>query len=168
MYDQCALLSTTKIRRNPVAALNPLAKCGNFLNNIMAYSEARRNGCHEAIMFSMEGYIAEGATSNIFLVENDQVYTPSVDTGIMPGITRGVVLELCKQLGISIHEKKLLPENLFSAQEIFYTNTSATIMPVGRIDNRSMPQPVPGPITQRLRKEISSIIEQETDPLWVC
>ena len=123
-------------RRNPVDAVNPRIKSLNFLNNILAKIEAKDRGALEAVMLNEGGYIAEGTISNIFFMQEGILRTPSLDAGILDGITRALVISLARRNGIRVEEGLFLPEDLLQATEVFYTNTTSEIMPVSMIDQR--------------------------------
>ncbi|MEW6107771.1 MAG: aminodeoxychorismate lyase [Nitrospirota bacterium] len=134
-YKNGTKLFFAKIRRNLVAALDPKIKSLNFLNNIMAKIEAKEKGAHEAIMLNADGFIAEGTVSNIFFVKDKMLCTPSVDAGILDGITRETVISLAIRNGIEVREGMFSPDDLFKSTEVFFTNTTAEVMPVSQVDD---------------------------------
>lgn len=147
-YEKGVRLIIARTRRNSVHAIDPKIKSLNFLNNILAKIEAGEAGAYEALMLSPEGYIAEGTISNIFFVSSGALCTPSADTGILDGITREIVLGIAREQGIPVREEKLLPEDLFAASEVFFTNTTSEVMPVSQVGDRSY---AVGEMTRRLR-----------------
>ncbi len=149
-YENGIKIIIAKTRRNIREAINPEIKSLNFLNNILAKIEAKRVEAVEAIMLNAEGYITEGTISNIFFYKNDTLYTPSIGCGILDGITRNLVLELANSKEIKTEEGQYLPQDLFMADEIFITNTSMEVMPVGSVDNQKLSV---GKITKLLQKE---------------
>ncbi|MDX1656525.1 MAG: aminotransferase class IV [Candidatus Competibacteraceae bacterium] len=157
-----ATLST--VRRVPSQALSPLAKTGNYLNNILAYREAEARQVDEALMLNSDGELAEGSVSNLFLVRNGELHTPALDCGIMAGITRAAVLEVAQEQGLTCRELHLPLSALDDAQEIFYTNTTATVMPLTLIDQRHYGPP--GPLTRRLRQGLRALIAREAGRCW--
>lgn len=164
LLTQGAVATLASIRRIPATALPPLAKTANYLNGILAFREAVACGASEAFLLTTAGAIAEGTVSNVFLVHDGVLRTPSLETGIIAGITREAVLEVANDLAIPIYEGILPAAELATADEVFYTNTSATVMPVGRIDERHYsPQ---GPVTTRLREALHALIEREAGPCW--
>jgi branched-chain amino acid aminotransferase len=154
-------------RRNHPLALNPSIKATNFLNNILAKIEAIRAGAYEAIMLNWEGYVAEGTISNIFHVKSGALFTPSLKTGILEGVTRGLVLELARRERIETRETLVLPRDLLDADECFITNTTMEIMPVTRIDDRSVGSGSPGPITtvlhQAYKREVQACLKMQAN-----
>ena len=151
-YERGVSTAIVATRRNHPLALNPSIKGTNFLNNILAKIESLRAGAYEAIMLNWEGYVAEGTISNIFLVKAGVLFTPSLQTGILEGVTRGLVLELARREHIETREALILPKDLLDADECFITNTTMEIMPVTRIDNSSVGKGAPGPVTAVLRQ----------------
>lgn len=134
-YREGTKLIVANTRRNLAGAVDPKIKSLNFLNNILAKMEAKEKGAFEAIMLNHEGFIAEGTVSNIFFVRHGVLCTPSVDVGILDGITRDIVISLARNSGISVEEGKFYPAELRGASEVFFTNTTAEVMPVSRVDD---------------------------------
>ncbi len=124
-------------------------KSTNLLQSILMKEEANRKTAHEAIVLNTDGYVAECVVSNIFMVDGESVITPSLDTNILPGITRRTVLDICKDSSISASENPFKIEALLNADEVFITNSLMEIMPVSRIDDSKIGETVPGKITQQ-------------------
>ncbi|MBI5755445.1 MAG: branched-chain-amino-acid transaminase [Nitrospirae bacterium] len=137
-------------RRIPASALNPAVKSLNFLNNIMARVEAKRLNAAEAIMLNMEGYVAEGTVSNIFIVKDGVVKTPLLSVGILNGVTRSVVIKLACKNNIPLTEQPFYPEELYSADECFVTSTLYEVMPVTSITDTPVGNGQPGVITRKM------------------
>ncbi len=135
LYSEGAKLIIADTRRNFSGALNPKVKSLNFLNNILAKIEAKDKDAFEAVMLNHEGFIAEGTVSNIFFVRHGTLCTPSADVGILDGITRETVISLALKNGVPVEEGKYYPAELFEASEVFFTNTTAEVMPVSRIND---------------------------------
>lgn len=148
LYQDGVFLVISPVIRNHVRAINPMIKSLNFLNNILAKADAKDRGAYEAVMLNAEGFITEGTVCNIFFVRGDTVCTPSVDAGILDGITRELVIRLARESGLSVREGLYSPRDLLSAQEVFFTNTTAEVMPVSRIEDTVYPV---GGIAARLR-----------------
>ena len=131
---------------------SPLAgkKTLNFLNYLLAKEDARHSGYDEAILLNTKGNVAEGATSNIFLVKNGKLLTPSLNDGILPGITRRTVIGLAKKLKIAVAEKHISRKELMSADEVFLTNSLAELLPVIKINRTVIGNGQPGAITKLL------------------
>src|SRR5690606_7546639 len=134
-------------------ALNPRIKSNNLLNNALAMQQAQARGAVEAVMRNARGELAEMSQSNLFVVSGGRVRTPPLDAGLLPGITRGFVLELCAALGIPAEEAALRDADLLGADEAFLTSTTREIVPVVRVDAASVGGGNPGPLTRRLLAE---------------
>ena len=137
-------------RRIPASALNPAVKSLNFLNNIMARIEAKNLNATEAIMLNMEGYVAEGTVSNIFMMRAGLVKTPPLSAGILNGVTRSIVIDLLKENGIPISEQAFYPDGLYTADECFVTSTLYEVMPVTSIHDSAVGSGQPGKLTQTI------------------
>ncbi|MFH1189253.1 MAG: aminotransferase class IV [Candidatus Omnitrophota bacterium] len=132
--------------------LSPLSgiKSLNFLGHIIARFEARHAGCDEAIILNTKGHVAEATTANVFIVKRGAVKTPTLESGILPGITRGAVIRLAKKLGLKVIEKDLSPRELLDSDEIFLTNSLAGILPVTKIGRKPIGNGIPGRVTKLL------------------
>jgi branched-chain amino acid aminotransferase len=148
-YQEGVKAILAKTRKNLSEALNPQIKSLNFLNNILATIEAKEQGADEAIMLNAHGFIAEGTVSNIFFVSDDTLCTPSLDAGILNGITRETVISIAQRADITVREGMFPPGDLLNAQEVFYTNTSSEILPISRSDHTTYSI---GNMTRQLRK----------------
>ncbi len=133
-YAEGIRLMVASTRRNLREALNPQIKSLNFLNNILAKIEAKKADADEALMVNAGGYLTEGTISNIFFVRDHAVHTPSVECGILDGITRSLVIDLAARSGLAVREGEFVPDDLLQAEEAFITNTTMEVMPAGRID----------------------------------
>lgn len=153
MYAEGVVLGIVSITRNSPRAIDPAVKSGNYLNNVLALGEARRHfGAYEAILCAADGSIAEGASSNVFLVTGGVVATPAAEVGILDGITRAKVIDLCRENDIPLVERHISPEELRAADEVFITSATRGVLPATRIDDRPVGTGRPGPITQRLNQ----------------
>lgn len=148
-----------KTRRNSVASIDPQIKSTNFLNNVLAKREAVMAGADDALMLNHEGFVAEATVSNFFIVENGRLETPVLDTGILPGITRDLVIELATRAGIVVREELIAADRLDWCSEAFLTMTSAGIVPVTVIDGRAVADRAPGAVTERLRKLYTDYVD---------
>ncbi len=166
-YSRGVSVAIVKTRRNHPLALDPAIKGTNFLNNILAKIEAIDAGAFEGIMLNWQGYVAEGTISNIFMVKKGHLYTPHLSTGILEGVTRDLVLRLAKRAKIAVRESRILPKELCAADECFITNTTMEIMPVTRIDRRTVGSGRPGSVTevlqQEYKKEVSACLKKQDD-----
>jgi branched-chain amino acid aminotransferase len=149
LYEAGITVVISKIRRNHPRALDPGIKSGNFLNNILAFKDAKDAGAHEAIICNADGYLAEGTTSNVFVVKDGLVWTPH-PYGILDGITRAVVFEEARAAGIAIGETNIPPEALFSANEAFITSSLKAVLGIQKVNGRPVGEGRPGPVTRRL------------------
>ena len=153
-----AIVST---RRNSLSPLSQI-KATNYLDSFFALSQAMALGAEEAIMLNERGFIAECSTSNIFLVAKGQLLTPSVESGILPGITREAVLELARTLGIEALEGEIAVAQLFGAEEAFLTASVREIVPITSVDDRPIGSGRPGPVTKRLMAAYKELVEITT------
>lgn len=150
MYEKGMAVITSSVMRNHPNALSPRIKSLNYLNNILAKIEAIDAGVPEAIMLNPEGYVAECTGDNIFIVRDGVVYTPPVSDGALEGVTRAVIMNLCQSSFIPIQEKRIERHDLYIADECFLTGTAAEVIPVTRIDGRTVGSGEPGPVTRKL------------------
>jgi branched-chain amino acid aminotransferase len=150
MYGRGMSVMISSIVRNPSNALPPRVKSLNYLNNILARLEANEAGVAEAIMLNQHGNVSECTADNIFIVRGPEVQTPLATDDILEGVTRRIIFELCARLSIPCAQKALRPPDLFAADECFVTGTGAEVMPVTKIDGRTVGTGQPGPITKQL------------------
>ncbi|MBN1442895.1 MAG: aminotransferase class IV, partial [Planctomycetes bacterium] len=150
----------SKTRRNSPRALDPSIKSGNFLNNILAYKDARDAQAQEAILCTADGYLAEGTTSNVFVVKGGFIWTPRSE-GILDGITRAVLFEECAAAGIPIGETSIPPEALFSADEAFISSSVRGVVPIAEVNDRTIGSGRRGPLTWRLQKLYRARMQRE-------
>ena len=160
-YRRGLKLSVVSVRRTPRQSVDPRIKSMNFLNNILARIQAKQNHAEEGLMLSLDGYLAEGSISNLFLVKDRRLYTPAAGLGILEGITRQVVIEVARKNRIPLHETRLRPSDLYKADECFLTNTSMEIMPVTQADGKKIGHGKPGPITRFLHEAYRNRVRWE-------
>lgn len=165
-YEKGLEIITVPTVRNLHSALNPAIKSLNYLNNILAKIEANIGGYIEAVMLNAEGFVAECTGDNIFIVKNGELLTPPLSAGALYGITRRVVMDLASQSGIPVRETNLTRYDLFNADECFLTGTAAEIMPVVKIDARSIGTGSPGPITLDLINRYRALTKTTGDPIY--
>jgi branched-chain amino acid aminotransferase len=151
-YAEGLPVALVAVRRNHPDALDPAIKSCNLLNNILAVREAQAKGASEAILLNDRGEVAEGASSNIFIVRDGVTLTPPLDAGILPGITREVVLEVGPAAGLEVREQTLRVPDLLSADEAFITSTLKEVAPISRIDDKPVASGRPGRVTLALLK----------------
>jgi len=162
IYERGLEVVTVSTRRNPTFSLDPQVKSLNYLNNILAKIQGKKAGCIEAIMLNQEGWVLECTGDNIFIVENGTLVTPPTFVGVLDGITRNVVIELARQLGIPCSEEVFSCYRLYNADECFLTGTAAEIVPVVKIDDREIGSGKPGEITDRIKREFQKVTMQGT------
>jgi branched-chain amino acid aminotransferase len=150
LYENGVAVAVVKTRRNHPLAQDPAIKSTNFLNNILAKIESLKAGAYEGIMLNWKGYVAEGTISNIFTVKKGVLHTPHLDTGILEGITRDLVLLLAKRNKVRVQESLMRTSDLYRADECFITNTTIEVMPVTSVDGNKVGSGMPGPVTKTL------------------
>ena len=159
MYERGMDIVTVPTTRNLHSAVNPAIKSLNYLNNILAKIEANNAGVEEAIMLNSEGYVAECTADNIFIAKAGQLFTPPLSAGALYGVTRGVVMDLAREAGLSVSEPNLTRYDMFNADECFLTGTGAELIPVIKIDGRVIGTGKPGPITKSLVQKYHALTQ---------
>ena len=137
----------SSVLRNHPGSVNPRIKSNNLLNNVLAMQEALRGGAEEALMRNHRGEISECAQSNFFLVRSGTAFTPSLDAGLLEGVTRNFLFEVGKQIGVPVRAAVLRDDDLATADEMFITSTTREVLPVTAIDKRPVASGKPGPVT---------------------
>lgn len=160
-YEKGLKAITVPTRRNSHAALPPMVKSLNYLNNILAKIEAYKLGYQECLLLNNEGYVAECSGDNVFIVFEDKLITPPVSCGSLGGMTRRAVLDVAKRLGIEAVEKPLARFDVWTADECFLTGTAAKLIPLVELDGRSIGDGKPGPITKKLLQGFNEIAPVE-------
>jgi branched-chain amino acid aminotransferase len=160
-YHNGLKIAIVSVRRTPRSVLNPQIKSANFLNNILAKLQAKRKRADEGLMLDVNGYLTEGSISNVFIVRRGRLYTPTVDLGILAGITRRLVIDLARHADIPVKETRLRVPDLYNADECFLTNTSMEIMPVAMANGVRMGNGKPGPITRLLHEAYQEQVRLE-------
>jgi branched-chain amino acid aminotransferase group I len=148
-------------RRNSQSPLSRL-KSTCYLENILARQETRALGADEALLLNERGFLAEGNSSNVFLVSCQMLITPSTESGALPGITREIILELAQSMGIMLVVKHVELGELITAKEAFLTNSIIEIMPLTRLDEKPIGSGKPGTLTQCLMSAYSELVAKET------
>lgn len=157
LYEKGLEIITVSTLRNHPAALSPRIKSLNYLNNILAKIEGLQAGCIEALMLNTKGEVAECTGDNIFLVRDGVLLTPPIEAGILEGITRDAVIELARESGIEVREIPLTKHDVYIADECFLTGTAAEVIPVVRVDSRTIGSGEPGPVTCDLRERFHKL-----------
>jgi branched-chain amino acid aminotransferase len=159
-YDNGLELVTVSVIRNHPAALDPRIKSLNYLNNILAKIEGLKAGCVEALMLNHKGEVAECTGDNIFLVKNGRLRTPPLDAGILEGVTRNAVIELAAEAGIEVDQVPLTKHDVYTADECFLTGTAAEVVPVVKVDDRTIGNGKPGPVTSKLTERFHKLVRE--------
>jgi branched-chain amino acid aminotransferase len=141
----------SSVRRNSPQALDPAMKSCNLINNIMAVREAQAKKAAEPLMLNERGDVAEGASANVFIVMKGALVTPPLRDGILPGVTRALVLERARELKIEVREQSIRVRTLLGADEAFITSTLKEVMPIATVDGGAIGSGRPGPVTKRLQ-----------------
>lgn len=165
LYEQGMKIITVSTRRNRPDALNPNIKSLNYLNNIIAKIEVIQAGMFEGLMLNAEGYVAEGTGDNIFTYDGKTLCTPPVYDGILEGVTRAVVIELAREMGLCVQERTMTLLDVYTTNECFLTGTGAEIIPVIELDKRTIGTGVPGPVTRELITRFRALTKQEGVPI---
>ena len=158
-------LSTYKRQvKNPVsnAKVN-----GNYVHSIVALTEALEDGFDEALMLDADGYVAEGSGENFFIVKDGRLYSPFLDS-CLDGITRKTIIDLAMELKIPFQEKKITVEDVFDADESFFSGTAAEVVPINSLDNQKIGTGLRGPVTEKLQKTYFDQVrgEREANNGW--
>jgi len=142
---------TSSYTRNYVNSVMCKAKAnGNYLNSILAVQEAVEAGCDEALLLDHEGYVAEGSGENIFIVRRGKLYTPDL-TSALEGITRETVFTIARESGLEVVEKRITRDEVYVADEAFFTGTAAEVTPIREVDGRTIGNGGRGPVTEKLQ-----------------
>ncbi len=165
-YDRGLRVITATTRKQRPDALSPQAKTLNYLNNIMARIEANQAGADEAIMLTTDGYVRECSADNFYAVHDGVIWTAPPSLGILEGVTRGVILDLVKPLGIALHEKAFTLHDVYRADEAFLSGTGAEIGPVVEVDGRPIGTGRPGILSQRLSRAFRDLVAREGTPVF--
>jgi branched-chain amino acid aminotransferase len=146
------------IRHHVNIMMTKTKTCGNYVNSILAKLEVTKDGYDEAIMLDTEGYICEASGENIFIVRHGRLKTPPL-TSILPGITRDSVMTIARDLGLAVEEQRFSRDELYMADEMFFTGTAAEITPVREVDRRTIGKGEPGPVTRKLQEFFFQVVK---------
>jgi len=150
LYQEGARAAFVDVMRAGAGTLSPRIKSSNLLNNIMALRQAHKKGAYEALLMNPRGEVCEGSMSNVFIVRSGVIRTPPISAGILEGITRELVIAIAREAGFTLEEKTVLPEDLLAADEVFMTASSRQIVPIVRVDDETIGEGKPGPVTKEL------------------
>lgn len=152
------VVRTSSYTRHHVNITMTKAKAnGNYINSILALREALQSGAEEALLLDPEGYVAEGSGENFFMVRDGVIYTPEL-TSCLDGLTRDAVIKLAGDLGLEVVEKRITRDEVYVADEAFFTGTAAEVLPIRELDARSIGSGSRGPITEQLQKSFFDLV----------
>jgi len=146
------------VRRDPVDATTHEIKSLNYLNSVMAKIEANISGVDEAICLDKNGCVCEGVGENVFIVKKGKIFTPPSSVGALPGITAVTVVELAQKLGYNVTETNVTPNQLFNADEVFFTGTAVEVAPIREVNKRQIGSGAPGPVTKKIMEEFQKTV----------
>ena len=165
-YRRGLTVVTVPTRRMGPATLNPAIKSLNYLNNVLARIEANLANADEALMLNDAGNLAECTADNLFVVKRGQIMTPPISAGALRGITRGVVFDIATELDIKISEPELTRHDLYIADEAFLTGTAAEVIPMIKVDGRTIGDGKPGEITKRTIARFRELTRETGTPIF--
>jgi branched-chain amino acid aminotransferase len=141
---------------------------GHYINSMLALNEALTDGYDEAMLLDAEGFVAEGSGENIFVVRDNIIYTPDL-TSALNGITRNTIFELASDAGYEVREKRITRDEVYIADEVFFTGTAAEVTPVREVDNRTIGNGGRGPVTEKLQTLYFDVVHGRLDrhPEWL-
>ena len=150
-------------------SLSKAKMTGQYTNSVLAKREAKLGGYDEAILLDASGYVSEGSGENIFVVRKGVLYTPDLSCSILEGITRDTVITLAREMGLQVVETRLTRDQLWIADEVFFTGTAAEVTPVREIDNRTVGDGTAGPITKRIQARFFDVVRgnDTSHPEWL-
>jgi branched-chain amino acid aminotransferase len=165
-YRKGLRLITTSTRQRPVDVLNPRVKTCNYLNNIIARLEVNLAGADEGLMLTTQGYVAECTADNVFVVRRGRVVTPPAYIGILQGVTRQSVMDLCTTIDVPAAEQVITLHDIYTAEECFLTGTGAELGPVVEVDGRAIGTGKPGPVTMKVLAAFRDLAAREGTPVY--
>jgi len=151
-------IRTTSFTRHHVNIAMCKAKAnGNYISSMLALSDAIRDGYDEALFLDVDGFVCEGSGENFFMVSNGVIYTPEL-TSALDGITRATVIQLAEEAGYTVKEKRITRDEVYTADEAFFTGTAAEVTPIRELDGRSIGSGTRGPITKQLQSKYFDVV----------
>jgi branched-chain amino acid aminotransferase len=165
-YENGLTMATCATRRPSHDILSPQVKSLNYLNNVMAKVEAIQAGAEEGLMLNDVGLVAECTGDNVFIVRDGTIRTPPLTAGALDGITRGVVFEIARELGVPIVERDLSRHDIYTADECFLTGTAAEVIAAVKLDQRAIGTGRPGPVTQRVIARFRELTQTTGTPVY--
>ena len=158
MYEKGIRLLVPNQRRIPRNKDDPAAKTGNYLNSVLALGQAKRAGFDDALILDVHGRVAEATSANIFIVRQGKLFTPTLETGLLTGVTRQLILELAQRESLTCTKCDLHLDDLYTADEIMMTSTLREVMPVVQVENQIIGTGHPGPIYKRIHERFSTYV----------
>ena len=165
-YTEGLEVVTVPTRRNVPEALNPRIKSLNYLNNTLAKIEAKNANVIEAIMLTNEGYVVECTGDNIFIIKDEVLITPPTYIGALEGVTRNAVMDLARDMELTVREGIFTRYEVYTADECFLTGTAAEVISVVKVDGRIIGDGKPGKITQELNREFKELTQTTGTPIY--
>tara|TARA_B100000683_G_C12479992_1_gene550999 strand:- start:973 stop:1878 length:906 start_codon:yes stop_codon:yes gene_type:complete len=165
-YENGVHVVITNVVRVSKESVDPNVKSGNYLNNVMAFMQAKREKAFDSIMLNHKGHVTQGTTSNVWIVKDNTIKTPPLQAGILEGITRKTLLQLAKSDdSLKIEQVNFTAEELINADECFLTSTMKEIVPVTQIDNSPIGTGTVGPLTVKLHSLYSDFVKRTVEGL---
>ncbi len=166
VFERGVKVCLVPVVRNHPGSVNPLIKSNNLMNNALAMQQAIKRGGYEGVMRNYKGELAECTQSNLFIVKNGAALTPPIDAGLLPGITREFLFEIGAEIGVTVREQVLNDDDLFGADECFLTSTTRELVPIVKVDDRTLGSGAPGPVTKAMldafRKKAYAMTQRQT------
>jgi branched-chain amino acid aminotransferase len=151
-------IATSSYTRHHVNVTMTKAKSnGSYMNSMLALQEAINHGCDEALLLDVDGYVAEGSGENFFIIKDGVLYTPEL-TCCLDGITRKTIMQLAREIGLDVVEKRITRDEVYIADEAFFTGTAAEVTPIRELDNRPIGIGSRGPITEKLQSMYFDVV----------
>lgn len=161
--DHGIRVKTSSFSRHHVNITMCKAKAnGNYMNSILAHQEAALDGYDEALLLDVDGFVAEGSGENIFIVRNGKLYTPDL-TSALEGITRDTIVQLAGEIGLEVIEKRITRDEVYSADEAFFTGTAAEVTPIRELDRRNIGEGKAGPVTKQLQSMFFDVVTGKSE-----
>jgi branched-chain amino acid aminotransferase len=159
VYDKGVRVVIVDVVRNHPATVNPMIKSNNLMNSALAMQQALRSNAFEGVMRNYKGELTECTTANLFIVKDNVALTPPLEAGLLPGITREFLFDVGKEAGIEVVEKTLFDDDLFRADEAFLTSTTRELVPIVTVNDRTIGNGRPGPLTWKLLRAFRRAVD---------
>ncbi len=155
-------------RHHPNVAMTKGKISGHYVNSVLARNEANSLGFDEAILLDPEGYVSEGSGENIFMIRKGKVYSPGVE-GVLEGVTRDSIIQICKEMKLEVSERRMSRDELYIADEVFFSGTAAEVTPISSIDNRQIGRGKPGELTMEISRRFFEVVHGKNEKFnhWI-